>query len=339
MPPTDHPHRRPLPRIVSLPGLLSLLAAVGLLAFLATRVDIDLGTAWNQARSAEPGLMAAALAVHYASFAFRGARWRLLLQNSAEPGAPPQDVPSMLYCSQLILLASFVNSIGWFHIGDAYRIYIYQEENKGTLATTAGTMLAERALDAAIVAATAAVTIPLLTLPGTGGGTRTVLLTSAGLLALTAAALAVMAATQDILPRQLPEWLTTRYRQFRGAALSGLKRMPQTTALGLLGWAAEAGRMYLVSEALGLHLNPALAVFLTLANSLLSLVPTPGGIGAVEPGLTSLAAAMGPLTRESAAALVLVDRLISYVSVIATGAAVLTVRSALRSRNQPPQGP
>ena len=95
--------------------------------------------------------------------------------------------------------------------------------------------------------------------------------------------------------------------------------------------------MYLVVQALGFDISFALIVFLTLANSLLSLVPTPGGVGAVESGVGGLAVRLSSLTASAAAALVLIDRVITYVSVIVLGALLFLVRHAVRSPQ--PGGP
>jgi uncharacterized protein (TIRG00374 family) len=104
------------------------------------------------------------------------------------------------------------------------------------------------------------------------------------------------------------------------------------TCLGLLGWLAEVSRFYLVAKALGLNIGLALVVFLALANSLLSLAPTPGGFGAVESGVAGLAVRLSRLSGSAAAALVLVDRFISYVSIIVVGGLLFFWRQVLRRR-------
>ena len=79
-------------------------------------------------------------------------------------------------------------------------------------------------------------------------------------------------------------------------------------------------------------MSPSLIVLVTLSNSLLTLVPTPGGVGAVEAGLTGLLKQLSNLSTPAVLALVVVDRSISYLSVIATGAILFLVRWALRQR-------
>ena len=61
-------------------------------------------------------------------------------------------------------------------------------------------------------------------------------------------------------------------------------------------------------------------LIVALGGAILSTVPTPGGIGAVEPGLISLLV-LG-LERSDAASVVLIDRTITYVSVLIIGGLV-----------------
>ena len=71
----------------------------------------------------------------------------------------------MLYCSELTLLGWFANSVAWFRLGDAYRAYLYHNEQKVSFSRTAGTILSERMLDTALVAAFLVVSVQYST-PG-----------------------------------------------------------------------------------------------------------------------------------------------------------------------------
>ena len=320
-------------RVISLPALVSFLIAGGFLLFLVTRFDVDLGVTWEQVRGANPWLLAAAFAVHYTTFVFRGARWRMLLAHSASTSGEAEPVPGILFCSRAVLLGWFINSIGWLRLGDAYRAYLYREEHNAAFSGAIGTVLAERVLDVVLVALMLLAAAPFLIGGGNDGSAWVLLTATAGMLVLLLlAVLAVMVLARDVLLRWLPGWLASRYERFLYGATAVRYKLPQTTLLGLLGWAAEMGRMYLVAMALGFDLSVAMVVFLTLANSLLSLVPTPGGIGAVEPGVAGLAVRLAALGKEAASALVLVDRFITYVSVIIVGAALFAVRPLFRRR-------
>ena len=317
-----------------MPAMVSMLVAGGFLLFLVTRFDVDLEVTWKQVRSADPWLLVAAFVVHYTTFLFRGARWRILLQHSARTGERDTSVPGVLYCSQLVLLGWFVNSIGWLRLGDAFRAFLYQDEHdEASFSGTIGTILAERVLDVALVALMLVVAVPFLVSIGGDAGTWTVLIVALGLAVALVALLVVMVWAREPLLRRLPAWLASKYERFHAGAMGGPHHLPQTRTPGVLAWMAEVGRMYLVALALGFDLSPALVIFLTLANSLLSLVPTPGGVGAVESGVAGLAVRLASLAKEAATALVLVDRFITYISVIIVGAVIFALRPAFRRRS------
>ncbi|HLF03733.1 MAG TPA: flippase-like domain-containing protein [Dehalococcoidia bacterium] len=318
-------------RVLSPPTLVSLALAGAFLAFLVTRFDVDLGATWDQIGDSNPWYLALALLVHYTTFLFRGARWRLLLQNTQLALTASMDggkaVPGMGYLAQLVLLGWFANSVAWFRLGDAYRAYLYRQEQGASFSTAIGTILAERALDTILVVALLLAAVPFL-ISGDSRAPGAVLALAVALLGLLGAGLLVMAWARRWLVRRLPAWLGEGYQRFYDGALGSFRRLPQATLWGLLGWLAEVARLYLVAAALGLDLGLALVVFLTLANSLLTLVPTPGGFGAVESGVAGLAVRLAALPASAAAALVLVDRAISYLSVILVGAALFLVRQA-----------
>ncbi len=142
--------------------------------------------------------------------------------------------------------------------------------------------------------------------------------------------LAAMTRAKDLLLRRLPPFFSIRYERFHNGTMGSFQRLPEATVWGLLGWTAEIGRMYLVVKALGFDISLDIVVFLTLANSLLTLVPTPGGVGAVESGVGGLAVRLSSLTATAAAALVLIDRAITYVSVILLGGVLFVVRQIIR---------
>ena len=328
-------------RIFSLPTLISLALAGALLAFLATRLEVDLNATWRQLASANPLYLGLAVLVHYTTFLFRGLRWRLLLNNVRATGEEPAGV---FQCSQLALLGWFANSVAWLRLGDAYRAYLYHEESGAPFVRTMGTILSERLLDVAIIVLLLALALSFLVDYGWGGA-WTVAATAAALLGLLTLIVLFIAAARgrdgDVmqrllsrLPAPLSGWLLERYRQFRDGAIQSLKRAPLAGLWGLLAWLAEIGRFYLVAQALGLDLSPALVVFATLANSLLTLVPTPGGVGAVEAGLAGLLGQLSSLATPAVLALVLVDRSISYLSVIVTGAVLFLARWGLRYRRR-----
>ncbi len=345
-------------RAFSLPTLVAVGLAIALLVFLVTRFDVDLGATWTKVKSCNPLLLASAFVLHYTTFLFRGARWRIFLQNAANQNAANQDagqdaandendevagvaqplVPGVIYCSQLVLLGWFANAVGWLRLGDAYRAYLYREEQKASFSRTMGTILAERALDTLLVALVLAATIPFL-IRNDGEAAQTVLAVAAALVVLLAGMLAGMFWMRRWAARRLPRWLAERYSRFQEGALGSFRRLLPVTILGVLAWAAEVSRLYLVVRALDLDVSIAAVVFLTMANSLLTLVPTPGGLGAVESGVASLAVRLSTLTGNFAAALVVVDRAITYLSIIVVGALLFAWRQVFRRAGRTASGP
>jgi len=320
-------------RFFSLPTLASLALAGAFILFLVTRFDIDLGATWDSLKASDPLLFVMALLIHYTTFIFRGARWRLMLKNAQED--PHMSAPSALHCSVLILLGWFTNSVTWFRLGDAYRAYAYAEDTDASFSRTIGTILAERVLDMVLVVLLLALATLFLVASGVGTpwlfvGLAALLM--AGLVAL----LLAMRLFRSRLDRLLPGPLGATYHRFHEGTLGSFRRLPLLTLLGLLGWLAEAGRLFFVAEALGFSLGIPLVIFVILANAMLTLVPiTPGGVGAVEWGVTSLLMLSAKIETETVAfSIVALDRSISWLSIIVVGAVIFLMREIVRRRRR-----
>ena len=89
-------------------------------------------------------------------------------------------------------------------------------------------------------------------------------------------------------------------------------------------WFLEAGRFFLVTRALGVDLNLPVIIFVVLAASLITAIPlTPAGLGAVEVSIVGILAVMG-IDTAIGTSIALLDRIISYWSILAVGAIVYT---------------
>ena len=319
-------------RVLSFPTLVSLALAAAFLIFLVTRFDLDLRATWSHIRDSNPWLVAAALLVHHTTFPFRGARWQRLLRNihgqDDTPGPPVPPVPSVVYCSQLVLLGWFANSVAWFRLGDVYRAYLYRVEQSASFSRTMGTLLAERILDAVLVAALLLAAIPFLV--GEDNVSWVVAAIGVALVGILASALLALVWARSLALRFLPHWLGVRYQRFQDGTLGSFQRVPLLILFGLLGWLAEVFRLYLVGLALGVDLSLPMVTFLALASSLLTLAPTPGGLGVVESGVVGLVVRLSGLSFDLAVALVVVDRTISYLSVIVVGGVLFFARQVFR---------
>ena len=128
----------------------------------------------------------------------------------------------------------------------------------------------------------------------------------------------------------MPNRIEAAYRRFSQGTLGSFRRMPLAMLLGLVGWTLEMGRLYFVLSALGMEFSLVLIPIVAVGHAILSTVPTPGGVGAVEPGVTGLL--LIELSAPDAAAVTIVDRSITYLSVIVIGAALFLLRQAVNIR-------
>ena len=317
-------------RILSIPTLLSFVIAGSFIFFLVTRFDLDWHATWDNLRGMNPWLYLLAFLLYYLSFGFRGVRWRLLAKNAGLESQPGARVPSVLQSTSLIIIGWFVNSITWLRLGDAYRAYAFSEESRSGFSWSLGTVLAERILDMATVLVLIVLSMLLLTM-STDIVTSGSLVTAATIMAIGLLGLAyLMKACGARLARFLPGRFEKAYHRFQDGTLGSFKHLPTIFALGLVGWLMEIARLYFVVEALGLDVSLPLVCVVALGHALLSVVPTPGGLGAVEPGMIGLLTLS--LEPHNAVSITLVDRSITYLGIILVGGLAFLMRQLARDK-------
>ena len=318
-------------RFLSLPTAVSFAAAAALLVLLLTRFEVDWVRTVEVVRESNPWWLVLAAAVHYTTFLFRGARWRLLMANATRGEDPPQPLPPTLYYGAIILIGWFANSVTWFRLGDAYRAYAYADDTRTNFSQAMGTVVADRVVDIGVVLTLMAGGVAALYWSGNARPSPVFLAAGAVLFAMVLAGLLVMYLVRDWAGPRLPRRLAGAYERFHAGTMGSFRRLHLVVLLGVLSWLAEVGRLFFVLKALGVELATALVFFVPMANGLLTAVPlTPGGLGIVEPGVTGLL--LLELVREEAVAIALLDRSISYVSIVATGGTAFLIRHVLVAR-------
>ena len=324
-------------RLLSVPTLTSLAIAALFVLFLATRFEFDWDEISSNIRGMDPALYAAGLAAYYASFVLRGLRWRLLVRNSGLDSQEGASLPSAPRFSQLIIIGWFVNSIAVLRMGDPYRAYALSREAKVGMAPSLGTILAERVTD--MFAILALLLVGVAGYSASGDASVVVRVLAAALL-MTAALVVLLFVMKRFgvrLAGRLPSAIARRYRAFHDVALGSLRQLPALLTLGICGWLLEAARLYFVVQALDMSISLPLILIVSLGHAILSAVPTPGGVGAVEPGVTALLV-LG-LERSDALSVTLVDRTITYLSVLVIGGVTLLLwQSSIARRNRKRDG-
>ena len=329
----DHKEpRRPVSlreRILSVPTLVSF-GAAGLFVFLlTTRFDIDWTATRNNIGEINPWLYVVAIISYYISFGFRGLRWKILAENAS---AGEENIPSSAKFAQLIIIGWFVNAIAGLRLGDAYRSFALADESRGSFPWSLGTVLAERVLDMAIIMGLIVVSSIFLSATSDSSILRYILITTPILAVLLVGFTIAMGLLRDRTTRILPGRFREVYERFHQGTLGSFKRLPLLMSLGLLGWLMEIARVYFVVQALGLDVDPALIAIVALGHAILSTVPTPGGIGVVEPGITGLL--LLSLDHPAALSVTVVDRSITYLSVVVVGLVAFLARQAEQAQRK-----
>jgi uncharacterized protein (TIRG00374 family) len=309
-------------RLLTRRTVASLVVAAIIVGVAVWRAPISWSDAWSRIRNANVGLYVAALLVYQASFLVRSWRWKLLLRNAGEDRPTLPLVPIMV-------VSFFVNCVVPAKMGDVYRAYLARVRQRVAVAKALGTIIAERLLDLVVLMAllliAGAITFhdraPAVLIPYVVAG---VAVCAAGV-----GAIAVMRAGRgQRLLRLLPEAVFHRYESFRMGTVESFRNLPALVPLTALVWGMESARLALVVYALGDggSLGAAQLLLIALVAALLTTVPfLPGGIGLVEAGMVGVLVGVGGLGRNAALSIALLDRSISYGSVIAVGAVVFAV--------------
>ena len=309
-------------KTASLRGIVTLAIGVAFASFLLTRFELDVETVGQTIARSDPGFILLALLLYYFSFVVRGLRWRLILRNSRLAGGEkePEWIPSTWACARFILLGRFADAVTWFRIGNLYRAYLATSSSLQGFSRTVGTTVTEHVLDVLVVLVllvpVAAVLSPAVTIVSF----PVVLALVSGVAVAVVAALTLMGRYGKWFARRLPRRAGRIYLRFQYGTLSSFKLslLPPLLALSVAGWMLALGRWTLVIAALDISLSWPMLLLTTLLNAVLAAIPlTPGGLGVIEPGIAGLL--MWQLAAEDAVSVTLLERAISYISILIVG--------------------
>jgi uncharacterized protein (TIRG00374 family) len=301
-------------RFFNIKTLLSFLLGIAILFTLFRVTGANLAEIVEQLRQVDPRIYAMAVVCYVLTFPFRGLRWQRLLANAGT------HLP-LGQLTEVIFISWFVNSVLPGKVGDVYRGYLLRREHSLSMSRTVGTVVAERVVDI----------FALVTLLGVTGifvlrnrvSPMVDHMLQAGWigLAVMVVGMVVIYRFGERIAARFPEKVQSVYARFAHgtfASLSSVRGLPILILLTILAWCAEAGRLYFVMRALHVDLGLPAAFFTVAAISLALIVPTPGGLGGVEAAFAGVLAVFGvPL--QLALAVAVLDRLISYYSLIIFG--------------------
>ena len=331
-------------RVFSLPTLLSIGFGLAIIAFLLWRV---LDFEWNEFVDHLTGinwwLFILAGVLYYVSFWFRGWRWQLIYDAAARRSENSEtsqsSAPGKMTMACLILTGWFVNSVMFFRIGDAYRGWALADRTKSDMPTALGTVFAERVQDMVVVlvlvvvSAVWALIVDGFAASGAIVDVAVIVVAVAAVLVLVLLLiLYLMGAAGDWLAQLIPNRFRQQYLDFQRGALNSFRggRMPLQIALGMVGWLMEVARFYFVAQAMGLDMAMSIAMFAALANAIMTTIPVPGGLGFVETALVTVLLLVG-LSHTEAFTLTVLDRAISWLSIVGIGGLVFLFMTLKRS--------
>lgn len=276
-------------------------------------------------RSVEPWYVAAALALYVLGVFAASIRWRLIL---AALGHRVRVVDALL----AYLAGIFANNVTPASRlgGEACRIAAIGLRGRVPMSAATVSAVYDRLSEVPPVAALVLCGVPALRFVGVGVRDR--------LLAMLIAA-GLAAAGYVAYRRFLHE--RTWWKTWRGRASAGaLDRGTAALAVGCSGvvWVQDVVRLMTVAAAFGVTLTVSQAAVLAVLTIIGGLVPTIGGLGAIEGGLVAGLMLFG-IGGKTAAAITAVERAISYVFSTSAGAAAFaliggrTLWDAVRSRS------
>ncbi|HYI67027.1 MAG TPA: lysylphosphatidylglycerol synthase transmembrane domain-containing protein [Candidatus Limnocylindrales bacterium] len=318
-------------RLLNVRTIGSLLFGLVLLYFLARIIfgdNFDWGEVAQLVGQADVGFLALAFLAYYATFPLRGFRWKYILARSGV-SVRFRDATEILF------LSWFVNCLVPAKLGDLYRAYLLRANYAASISRTVGTVFIERIADL-IVIASLALTAGYWSFRGRSRPEIDALFIIGFVIAI---GLVVLLIGLRLFGAQIGRWLPgrigelwDRFQEGSTGALSS-RSVPVVLALTVAIWLLEGARLYFVIRALDLPevgLGISASVFVALAAALLTAIPlTPAGFGFVEAGIIGVLAIYG-VTREPAAAVALVDRGLTIVTVIILGGILYAISNKVR---------
>jgi len=155
---------------------------------------------------------------------------------------------------------------------------------------------------------------------------RLALVVGLALAVIAGGVLAAMWRAGDSVLRVLPHRFHDVYLHFRHGAIASFgSETPSLVGLTVVVWLMEGARLTCILWALGFlspgKIGPAAALFLALGSSVLTTLPfTPGGLGLVESFIPTVLVLLAvPGGASAGAAVAVLDRLISYLSIAVIG--------------------
>jgi uncharacterized protein (TIRG00374 family) len=275
---------------------------VSLAALTIVVTSVDLATTASILARADPLPVIGALGLLLVSLTLRATRWAMLLP--ADDAGRSQPVTRI---APVMLIGYLGNAAMPARLGEVLRAYLVGRRQGIPFATAMGTVVLERVIDTAVLAAMAS---------GAAFGLNAPAWVSRLCLAVaTVATLVIMLLATGVadrfiaLIRRRLGWQRRLSRAIAWAAAmsaamsaQGLRRIGVAAALSAAAWSLDTLVFWLVAQALGIDLTPPAALVVAAVTVLGTAIPSaPGYIGTFELAASAIAVAFGVPAAEALA--------------------------------------
>jgi uncharacterized membrane protein YbhN (UPF0104 family) len=299
--------------------LVSFGLAIAILFFVFRGLGIDFNDAWMRMKQADLLMLGGAFIVFYFTFVARALRWKRMLSRvdiNEKHGYPIPGLPGMY---QIFLLSWFANCVVPARLGDAYRSFLLKERTGASFGISLGTILAERLIDLVILVSVLLASGLVVFGTHAPDQAEKAFLFGGGVVVLGVVGIIVLWFLRDHIERLLPVRIMTHYKKLNSGLFRVLARPTPFAATSVLLWCADGLRVLLVARSLDVHISYPEAIMVALISALVSIIPfTPAGLGFVEGFMVTALTQIGVFPG-AAAAIALLDRVITYASLIAIG--------------------
>jgi uncharacterized membrane protein YbhN (UPF0104 family) len=286
---------------------------------------VDFREVWQQVRACDKGLVLLGAGCHYATYWFRGARWRRSLRHM-------QGAHGYGRFALIVFFYNFVDNVVPAKLGDVYGAHLAQINLGVPRPAALGSIVLQRVIDAWVVLLLAGISSSLVfadRLPDAVVWS----LVGGGIIAGGASLVLVTFAVAHKLPdRWLPQAVRTRVASFHTGMLPRPREFLTIVLLTAIIWTLETLWMLLLALAFGIQLGAWQVVFLTMIPLLASTFPlTPSGVGVVELSLVGCLRALGA-PGALATSITVLNRLLDFWLHIALGLFTWAIRGRLGLR-------
>ena len=283
--------------------------AIAFTALTVMAFYVDFRAMWRELLEADMRFVLLGFLAHYATYYFRGARWKFVL------GQTPRRASRLKY-GLVVFFYNFVDNLVPAKLGDLYGAHLARINFGIRRSEALGSLVFLRMIDGWIVLGLAAVSCWILFANDMPPIAYWALVFGV----VFAVGATVVMIVSAMLSRRMPAWVPERVvqmvRDFRQRMLPRRAELAGIVVFTVIIWSLEGLWIYSLILAFGIRLGLWEAVFLTMVPLLASAIPiTPAGAGFVEFTLYAcLLALPSPfhLAKATAASITFLNRVIDY---------------------------